>query len=174
MIHLLYERLDGRSINRFDPLVADLGTVVVGWTRVSNETTVFKINNHSIFGPGFFYLYFTFIGKCYDVLKFYSPDCEFTGYYVDFTTPARRKELTLLQTDLFLDLWIYPNRKKWLLLDLKEFQNARNEGVISEYLVGLVTQTYHKILPLLRVGSFPPALVDYFTVFSSKNSKIAE
>jgi predicted RNA-binding protein associated with RNAse of E/G family len=115
-----------------------------------------------VVAKGYVAEWFIFRGRWYDVGKFYDRRCRFTGYYCDIIRPVSRllsnATKTSIITDLFLDLWITPERH-YLVLDEDEFQRALGTHVISNSLAKRARKELRLLIQLTKSGRFPPASV---------------
>jgi len=115
-----------------------------------------------VVAKGYVAEWFIFRGRWYDVGKFYDRRRRFTGYYCDIIRPVSRllsnATKTSIITDLFLDLWITPERH-CLVLDEDEFQRALGTHVISNSLAKRARKELRLLIQLTKSGRFPPASV---------------
>ena len=76
------------------------------------------------------------------------------GYYCDICSPLHREGEGFTLTDLFLDVWVWPDGRL-RVLDREEFEHAATSGVISESQVGLANDTVARLEAELANGQFP-------------------
>ena len=101
----------------------------------------------------------------HDVAKIFRPDRTeqgFTGYYADINTPSEERDDGYWTKDLFLDLWISPDRSKIVVLDEDEFTEAIVKGWITEEEAGKARAELRRLIKLFNQGNFPPRLLDRF------------
>jgi len=104
-------------------------------------------------------IWFTFPGRWHDVGLFHTPAGEFTGTYANVLTPIRfLDERTWETTDLFLDVWVDPGGRAWLL-DGDQLEEALAAGSISETLAAEARAEAGRILESIAAGDWPPAPV---------------
>jgi predicted RNA-binding protein associated with RNAse of E/G family len=58
-------------------------------------------------------------------------------------------------TDLFLDLWIYPDHR-YIVLDQDEFRQAQTQGWISAFTSRKVQEELQCLLAAIKTKQFPP------------------
>lgn len=120
------------------------------------------VGGEEVMGPGYGALWFLFKGQNFDVGRIYRPDGSFTGYYVDIleivewtgADPATLKPLV----DLFLDLWITPDRR-FRVLDEGELEEAQRTGAISRWDARQARNEMKELIESIRAGTFPPQVV---------------
>ena len=76
------------------------------------------------------------------------------GYYCDVCSPLQREGEGYALTDLFLDVWVWPDGR-WRVLDREEFSRAAASGVISESQASLAEDTVTQLETELANGQFP-------------------
>jgi predicted RNA-binding protein associated with RNAse of E/G family len=124
-----------------------------------------ELDGQVILEPGAPSVWFLYQGQPFDVAKIYSPDGKFRGYYVDALGPVTWSlpgPLLAPITDLFLDLWIWPNGRS-IVLDQEELDAAADQGWVTEEQRVLATNTITCIADQTSVAAFPPAEVTDFT-----------
>ncbi|ASJ16382.1 hypothetical protein A3L04_04485 [Thermococcus chitonophagus] len=157
-IHLIYRRLPNRVLERYDELVADLSSVVIGRSKFEGMLVPLKVNGVEVIRNGYEMLYFAFPGKDFDILKVYSEEGKFVGLYVDVLDYTKWDGKTLEMLDLFLDIFIFPSGKAFLL-DEDEIEMALNYGIISREKFLKAYRTANRILEEIKSGKFPPRVV---------------
>lgn len=124
-----------------------------------------EYRGEEVIGPGYRAIWFLFNGLSYDIGRFYRPDGTWTGFYVDILEPVRweRGDPATLQpiTDLFLDIWIAPDRS-FEILDEDEFDAACRRGNITPRQAEHARRTLADLTPALLDASFPPPEVVTF------------
>ncbi|MBD3285375.1 DUF402 domain-containing protein [candidate division WOR-3 bacterium] len=99
----------------------------------------------------------------HDVARVFTPDGTFTGYYADINTPSEEREDGYWTKDLFLDLWIPPDRSKITVLDEDEFAEAvRNEWITADEIRGAEVELA-RLLAQFEKGQFPPDFLERFS-----------
>ena len=100
-----------------------------------------------------------FYTEYFDVLVFSDGNGELVGYYCDIVTPLEKIGNEYFLTDLFLDLWLTPDRTVWEL-DWDEFERAANAGLISTGLQEKARSTLKRLRDEIAKGTFPSAYID--------------
>lgn len=107
-------------------------------------------------------MWFLFQGESWDIARFYSPDGDFTGYYVDVLEPVRWQVEDMLHiepvVDLFLDVWITPAGAPHVL-DEDEFIDAVDRAVLTTEQAAHARNVLHDLLHKIDAGTFPPSVV---------------
>jgi predicted RNA-binding protein associated with RNAse of E/G family len=101
----------------------------------------------------------------HDVAKVYKPDGDtevFTGYYTDINTPSEERPDGYWTKDLYLDLWIPPDRSSVTVLDEDEFREAVRNGWITFEEARRAQAELDRLLKLFNRGRFPPKLLERF------------
>lgn len=108
---------------------------------------------------GYDVVWFLSNGRPYDIGRFYRPDGEFTGYYVDILEPVRwegEDASTLAPLiDLDLDLWIAPDGS-YGVLDEDELEQSARRGDLSPTQVLQARSALDGLVAAVEDGSFPP------------------
>ena len=160
-VTIQYRRLPGR-IRRFQGLLRDESPnrlIIEQRLRVTNPRREF---GRVVVAKGYVAEWFIFRGRWYDVGKFYDRRRSFTGYYCDIIRPATRllsnATETSIITDLFLDLWITPDRR-YMVLDEDELEAALAKNVISSSLARQARKELQILIESTKSGRFPPASI---------------
>ena len=121
-----------------------------------------RLAGRVIADTGFLAVWFIYRDRWYDVGKFYDRAGEQVGYYCDILKPTHKLLLnstrTTTLTDLFLDLWITP-RGKYYVLDEDELQAALNKGYISKTLASAARKRLTTLIHRIERENFPPKQV---------------
>jgi len=107
---------------------------------------------------GYLAIWFIFKGKWFDVGKFYDRSNNWLGYYCDIVKPLTHLlhgNRTPTITDLFLDLWIFPNKSHYVL-DEEEFREAVRTRIISERIATKAKSELQRLIKLVECDKFPP------------------
>jgi len=119
----------------------------------------------SVMSVGFWAVWFLFKGRPFDVGRVYRPDGTWTGYYVDILEPVywEGSDPNTLQplTDLFLDIWIAPDRN-YMILDEDEFEEAVRLGHITPPQTSHARNVLQELVEATERKDFPPTLVREF------------
>ncbi len=104
---------------------------------------------------GYRVIWFVFRDKWFDVGKFHDSAGRFLGYYCDIIEPIRVFTSKRVEaTDLFLDLWVYPDGET-RRLDEDEFEEAVKRGVIQQEFAKTALSELAKLELDVHEGRFP-------------------
>lgn len=95
-----------------------------------------------------------FYQQSFTILELLDAQEQTLGYYCDVCSPLLREGEGYTLTDLFLDVWVWPDGR-WRVLDREEFKRAAASGVISENQAGLAQNTIARLEAELANGQFP-------------------
>ncbi len=157
-IHLIYRRIPNRVLERDDELIADLGDVVIAKSRFEGMLTPLKVDGIEVIKNGYTMVYFAFVGKSYDILKVYDEEGNFKGLYVDVLAYTKREGNTIEMLDLFLDVFIFPDGRAFLL-DEDELEMALNCGLIDKETFDFAYRVAREIMEGIKRKEFPPEIV---------------
>lgn len=121
-----------------------------------------RLSGKVVADNGYLAIWFVYRDRWYDVGRFFDRSRNFVGYYCDIVKPMKQLLMgpskTAMITDLFLDLWIWPDGQH-TVLDEDEFKHGLQRRHISR-LLALEAQKQLALL-VRRVNSkrFPPAYV---------------
>ena len=121
-----------------------------------------KVAGQTIADTGYWAIWFIFKGKWFDVGKFYDASRNWLGYYCDVVKPLMHllhDSRTGVITDLFLDVWIAPD-KAFYVLDEDEFRAAVRRKVISKGLARRAQLQAQLLAKRIEKDQFPPAQVE--------------
>lgn len=125
------------------------------------------VGGEIVMADGYWAVWFLYKEQPWDIARFYAPDGSFTGYYVDVLQPLHWSgdDASTLQplVDLFLDIWITPDRQT-MVLDEDEFAEAVAAGHVSAEQENLATKVLGDLLERTRQGRFPPDDVAEFSL----------
>ena len=99
--------------------------------------------------------------RCYSLLEYFSNEDELTAYYIDLTLPAILTEESVLILDLKIDFWIMPDRKRFMILDWNEFDEAIKNNLFSEKEINICTKTVDFIKKSLENKRFDDIFLNY-------------
>jgi len=117
-----------------------------------------QISGRVIADDGYLAIWFIFKGKWFDVGKFYDRSNNWVGYYCDIVKPLSHLHYgkrTSIITDLFLDLWIFPD-KSYHVLDEEELKEAVHTRIISARLAAKAKSELQRLIKLVERDKFPP------------------
>jgi predicted RNA-binding protein associated with RNAse of E/G family len=96
-----------------------------------------------------------FFTEAFNILEFRDADDVLLGYYSDIGEPTIQLGPTEFQmTDLFLDIWLHPDRRV-IELDWDEFEEAIHNQVITIAQANLARDTMKQLLTEVVQGLYP-------------------
>lgn len=96
-----------------------------------------------------------FFNEPFNLLEFRAVDGTLLGHYSDIGEPAIRISPNEIQmTDLFLDLWFFPDGRL-LELDWDEFEEAIENKVITAAQADLARETMQRLIEETNKGIYP-------------------
>ena len=95
-----------------------------------------------------------FHGEYFNLLEFRDPTGRLLGHYSDICTPLQKIDGEYHTTDLFLDIWRYPDGH-FLELDWDEFEAASVQGLISPAEVITAKATLRRLTDEAAKGVYP-------------------
>jgi len=105
-----------------------------------------------------------FFAEPFNLLEFQEVDGTLLGYYSDIGEPAIRiSENEIQMTDLYLDIWLFPNGKL-LELDWGEFEEAIEKQVITPSQADLARGTMKRLVDEVQQGVYPSKYISSTTV----------
>ena len=111
---------------------------------------------------GYLAIWFVYRNRWYDVGKFFDRARNCVGYYCDMVKPTKQllrgSSRTAIVTDLFLDLWIWPDGR-YAVLDEDEFKHGLRRGQIPRSLAFEAQRQLARLVKRTKEKRFPPAYV---------------
>jgi predicted RNA-binding protein associated with RNAse of E/G family len=101
---------------------------------------------------------YNFWDQWYNVISVYDEDFEFKGYYSDILTPIQKTWTLVTTTDLFLDLFMFPDGR-WMVVDEDEFEQALAKGLMDEGIARNARAAIEEISGMAKAGHWPPDVV---------------
>jgi hypothetical protein len=149
-VHLVKPRKQKTVIYEGVILVQEPGHLLVQarWERAAMDL------GYVVFAPGdhFFEHYYT--ERWYNIFEVRSAAGDLKGWYCNITRPAIFGDEVLTSEDLELDLFVAPDRRHLLRLDLEEFEALALQVTEPEaYKAAL--QALHELEELARTGMSP-------------------
>lgn len=158
MINLRYLRLPDDLKDVYSELVyRDESVVVAKYVTSTRKSVVF--DKEVVLSAGYQVTYFELPGQWFNVSKIRNTEGKHTGYYCDIATPPLFFEDRVEQTDLFLDLWVFPDLFRHQMLDEDELEAALANGWIEKPLYDRAKQEVRKLIREVEAGRFPPTVV---------------
>lgn len=109
-------------------------------------------------------VWFTFPGSWHDIGRFHSADGTFTGLYANILTPVEFHDPVIWETtDLFLDIWVWPDGRA-RVLDAQDLAEAVRNGWIAPDVARKSRAEAARILRSARQGDWPPSPVRRWTL----------
>jgi len=112
-------------------------------------------DSETVYSVTKFYFYYEF----FDILAFHNQGNTLLGYYCDIATPLEKRADEYYLTDLFLDLWVSP-QKKVRELDWEEFEQAAKSGLLTQELRNKAVETMHRLKTEIVEGIFPTKYIE--------------
>ena len=101
-----------------------------------------------------------FFAEPFNLLEFRELDGTLLGHYSDIGEPAIRiSENEIQMTDLFLDIWLYPDGRL-LELDWDEFEEAIEKQVISPSQADLAREAMKRLVDEVARGVYPSKYIN--------------
>lgn len=130
------------------------------------QSQLYLNNPHKVAGTiiadtGYWAIWFIFLNKWFDIGKVYDRSKRWLGYYCDIVKPVTRLRTgprTTVITDLFLDVWIRPD-KTYYVLDEDEFANALHNSIISRNVARQARAQLRSLTNKIDHNMFPPKQV---------------
>lgn len=158
MIHLRYLRLPNDMTDVYNELVyRDKSVVVAKYVTPTRKTVVF--DKEVVLAAGYEITYFELPDQWFTVCKIRNTEGKHTGYYCDIATPPQFLEDRVEQTDLFLDLWVFPDLSRYRVLDEDELETALANGWIEKPLYDRAKHEIQELICAVESGRFPPTIV---------------
>ncbi len=95
-----------------------------------------------------------FYGEYFNLLEFRDPAGRLLGHYSDICTPLQKIDGEYHLTDLFLDLWRYPDGRI-LELDWDEFAIAIEQGLLTPENIETAKTTFKRLTEEAAQGLYP-------------------
>ncbi len=135
------------------------GDVIISKFRFSKMKGPAEIEGSVVADNDYTGICYEFVDRGYEIIKIFDLEDRFTGYYCNINTRPEPFEGGYEVKDLFLDVWVFPD-KKFSVLDEDEFEDAFRKGLISEEEEMFARAVLKRILDDLEGGRFPPGIVD--------------
>ena len=155
-LELIYKRLPDR-VNHFQQALLYEDASVIVTTQKLKPSNPIAIDGTTVLDNGFTAVWFVFANLWHDVGKIYNLEKTFTGYYCDIITPMNRAEDHFEITDLFLDLWVTPDRS-YQIQDNDEFEEAIANNWIQPDLADKARRALQDLIAEVESGVFPPKI----------------
>jgi predicted RNA-binding protein associated with RNAse of E/G family len=104
---------------------------------------------------------FEFVKEWYEIIKIWNHDGGLVGYYCNINAPPIRFEGGYEITDLFLDLWVFPDLE-YIILDEDELLEGAERGWISSSMKMKAQEVLTELVNTVESGKFPPEIVNEY------------
>ena len=129
--------------------------VIVQRFSFSELPEPFTVAGRAVVDNGHVGVLYELVGRSLEVIKVYGPGSEFKGYYCNINTSPRPFEGGYEVTDLFLDVWVFPDLE-YVVLDQDEFDEAVRRGWLDTEQADLARSVLGELVEDLDAGRFPP------------------
>ena len=103
-----------------------------------------------------------FFAEPFNLLTFQEIDGTLLGHYSDIGEPAIRiSDTEIRMTDLFLDIWLFPDGKL-LELDWSEFEEAIQNRIITSTQADMARSTMQRLVNETAKGIYPSRYTSHF------------
>lgn len=102
---------------------------------------------------------YNFWDQWFNVISVYDERMEFKGYYSDILTPIQKTWTLVTTTDLFLDLFMFPDGR-WIVVDEDEFEEALAKGMMDDGIARNARAAIDMISKRAKAGDWPPDIVN--------------
>lgn len=123
------------------------------------KPTVLK--GRTICENGYRGMLFEFVREWYEIIKIWNHEGEFVGYYCNINRPPERFEGGYEATDLFLDLWVFPDME-YVILDEDELLEAVERGLIDNTTESKAKEVLNTLVNMVEGRNFPPRIVNEY------------
>jgi predicted RNA-binding protein associated with RNAse of E/G family len=117
-----------------------------------------RVNSEVIANNGYSAIWFVHRDRWYDIGKLYDRDWNWVGYYCDIIKPVGKllqtRSRTITLTDLYLDLWIWPDGRL-AILDEDELRRSLEERYVSTSLAKRARTEITVLIEAAQSGKFP-------------------
>jgi len=157
-IEVIYKRLPDKIVKIKPTVLYDSHDVIILISEILSSSPKI-IDSQIVLAQGFVALYFEFCKKFYDIAMIFNKQKVFTGYYCNINTPIRRFKGGYEVTDLCLDIWVFPDKHRFIVLDEEEFNIAINKGWISKCVEKEARAALYEIIKMIKTKVFPHKIV---------------
>lgn len=157
-ITLRYRRPPDNIVTYVHELLKDMEDLIVQRFTFPNFSKEFLVDGEKVLDEGYTGIYFEFVDDWHDIIKVHDREGKFVGYYCDINTPIIRIPGGYSCTDLFLDLWVFPDMRHFVL-DRDEFEEAVANGWLTDEEEQMAEETLAMLIDDVKAGRFPPAVV---------------
>jgi predicted RNA-binding protein associated with RNAse of E/G family len=142
-------------------LLLDTPDLIISEFRFSGLERPTVLEGRTITENGYRGVLFEFAKEWYEIMKIWNFEGGLVGYYCNINTPPKRFEGGYEVTDLFLDLWVFPDLEHHVL-DEDEFEVAIGKGWIDIENAEKARETLDHLVQRVKKGEFPPGVVEKY------------
>jgi predicted RNA-binding protein associated with RNAse of E/G family len=168
-VTIVYRRLP-RNVRRFPGTLREANSRRLVIESPIKVTSPVRFKGKVVADNGYTAIWFVYRNRWYDIARFYDKKRKWIGYYCDIVKPVSRlmngPSKTTMLTDLFLDLWITPEGR-YYVLDEDELEDALDKGSISKPLAEQARKQMKALIRRVSSGRFPPENVRKTQFFRS-------
>jgi len=128
------------------------GMVAMG---IMDPSEPIVINGLTLIARGYLGVFYVSSSEWHDVGAVYDTNRTFMGYYSDIATPMKRLSDGYTMTDLFLDLWVFPDGRH-VVLDQDQFVKAVTEGWLNNNQIKRAKTELENLIKAVKSKKFPP------------------
>lgn len=139
----------------------DTPDLIVSEFRFSGLEEPTVLEGRTIVENGYRCVLFEYAKEWYEIMKIWDKEGELVGYYCNINTPPKRFEGGYEVTDLFLDLWVFPDLEHHIL-DEHELERAVARGWIDKQMERIARNVLADLVRKVEMGDFPPDIVNRF------------
>jgi len=137
-----------------------------------NPSKPLTVHGSTLLDKGYIGVWFVSTREWHDIGAIYDPEKNFRGYYCDIATPIRRVPNGYEMTDLFLDLWVFPDGK-YLILDRDEFDEAGKKGWLTGRQIERAKAELQGLISMVEFKQFPPPTIKELLTLQKEVEEIA-
>ena len=145
-------------MTRFPALLLHEDTEGIVSLNLLDPSKPLVVHGSTLLDKGFIGVWFVSAREWHDIGAIYDPEKNFKGYYCDIVTPIRRVPNGYEMTDLFLDLWVFPNGE-YLILDQDEFDKAVKKGWLNGRQIERAKAELQGLISMVEFKQFPPPTI---------------
>lgn len=142
-------------------LLLDTPDLIISEFRFSGLEGPTVLEGRTITENGYRCILFEFAKEWYEIMKIWNFEGSLVGYYCNINTPPRRFEGGYEVTDLFLDLWVFPDME-YRVLDEDEFEVAIARRWIDEEEAEKARSVLGHLVEQVEKGEFPQDIVEEY------------
>jgi len=126
--------------------------------NILHPTEHIVVNGLTVVDRGYLGVWYVSFLEWHDVGAVYNTEKVFMGYYSDIATPIKRLANGYEMTDLFLDLWVFPDGRH-AVLDQDQFDKAAAERWLDKNQINQAKTELEKLVKAVKSKKFPPSKI---------------